>query len=152
MGGIQMSALTSGNDRTRVGLVQINNSFSGQNYLPYSVGILQAYAQRHLKHPESYEFLLPLYRRTPVAEAVRYLCEANVVFFSTYVWNIRLSLEIALRLKRQPPQAVVVFGGPQVPNGADAFLRKNVFVDIAAHGEGEKIFVRILEALPERQW
>ena len=25
----------------RVGLVQINNSFSGQNYLPYSVALLQ---------------------------------------------------------------------------------------------------------------
>jgi len=25
----------------KVGLVQINNSFSGQNYLPYAVGLLQ---------------------------------------------------------------------------------------------------------------
>ena len=30
---------------TTVGLVQINNSFSGQNYLPLSIGTLQAYAQ-----------------------------------------------------------------------------------------------------------
>ena len=32
----------------KVGLVQINNSFSGQNYFPYSVGLLQAYAQKHV--------------------------------------------------------------------------------------------------------
>ena len=34
----------------QVGLEQINNSFSGQNYFPYSVGLLQAYAQKHLKN------------------------------------------------------------------------------------------------------
>ena len=27
----------------KVGLVQINNSFSGQSYLPYSVGLLESY-------------------------------------------------------------------------------------------------------------
>ena len=50
-----------GGGRIAVGLVQINNSFSGQNYLPYSVGILQAYAQRHAKNPERFHFLAPLY-------------------------------------------------------------------------------------------
>ena len=48
---------------TRVGLVQINSSFSGQHYFPYSVGILQAYAMKHLREPERYKFLLPIYRR-----------------------------------------------------------------------------------------
>ena len=31
-----------------VGLSQINNSFSGANYLPYSVGLLQAYIKKHI--------------------------------------------------------------------------------------------------------
>jgi len=30
----------------KVALVQINNSFSGQNYLPYSIALLQTYVQR----------------------------------------------------------------------------------------------------------
>ena len=68
----------------KVGLVQINNSFSGQNYLPYSVGILQAYAEKHLKNSADYEFLLPLYRRMRVVDAVKQLAEAEVVFFSCY--------------------------------------------------------------------
>jgi hypothetical protein len=29
----------------KIGLVQINNSFSGQNYLPYSTGLLQVFRQ-----------------------------------------------------------------------------------------------------------
>ena len=38
--------------KIKIGLVQINNSFSNQNYFPYSVGILQAYAQKYLKDKE----------------------------------------------------------------------------------------------------
>lgn len=38
-------------DKIKVGLVQINNSFSNQNYLPYSVGLLQAYAQKYAQIP-----------------------------------------------------------------------------------------------------
>ena len=36
------------NERIKIGLVQINNSFSDQCYLPLSVGMLQAYAKKHL--------------------------------------------------------------------------------------------------------
>ena len=39
-----------------VGLVNINNSFSGQNYLPYSVGLLQAYAEQYLTEPSRFRF------------------------------------------------------------------------------------------------
>ena len=67
---------------TTVGLVQINNSFSNQNYLPLSVAMLQAYAQKHLTRPEAYEFLLPIYSRVPVSEAVDHLLESQIVFFS----------------------------------------------------------------------
>lgn len=129
----------------RVGLVQINNSFSGQNYLPYSVGILQAYAQKHLKRPEDYDFLLPVYRRISIEEAGRQLKDADIVLFSTYVWNIRLSLEIAKYIKRLNPDVVTVFGGPQVPDRVEDFLRKNPFIDIACHNEGEQVLLSILE-------
>lgn len=36
----------------KVALVQINNSFSGQNYLPYAAGLLQSYTQKYAKKPE----------------------------------------------------------------------------------------------------
>ena len=128
-----------------VGLVQINNSFSGQNYLPYSVGILQAYAQKYLKRAEDYDFLLPVYRRIPIEEAGRQLEGVDIVLFSTYVWNIRLSLEIAKYIKRLNPDVVTVFGGPQVSDRVEDFLRKNPFIDIACHNEGEQVLLSILE-------
>ncbi|MBI1776510.1 MAG: cobalamin B12-binding domain-containing protein [Proteobacteria bacterium] len=131
-----------------VGLAQINNSFSGQNYLPYSIGLLQAHTLAHAAAPARYRFLLPLYKRLRADAAVEHLRSADIVGFSLYVWNERLSLEIAKRLKQVRPDVVIVFGGPQVPDRAEAWLRANPFVDIACHGEGEQVFLNLLEALP----
>lgn len=136
----------------KVGLVQINNSFSGQSYFPYSVGLLQAYAQKHLKHPQDYQFLLPIYKRVKVEEGVQQLLQADVILFSLYVWNVRLSLEIARRIKEQNPEIVIVCGGPQVPDHGDEFLRANPFVDVACHGPGEKIICQILENCKDKNW
>ena len=135
-----------------VGLVQINNSFSNQNYLPLSVGMLQAYVQKHISRPDHCQFLLPLYSRIPVEEAVQNLLEADIVFFSTYVWNARISLEIARRLKRRQPNVLIVFGGPHVPEKDQNFLKKNSFIDVACHGEGEQVALALLERYESRDW
>ncbi|HKQ94924.1 MAG TPA: cobalamin-dependent protein, partial [Aestuariivirgaceae bacterium] len=134
----------------KIGLVQINNSFSGQNYLPYSIALLQTYVQKFSPDPVRYEFLTPLYKRVRIADAVEALKDADLVGFSTYVWNGRISLEIARRLKALKPGIVVVFGGPHVPDQPEAFLRANPQIDLAVHNEGERTFLKLLEAWPDR--
>ncbi|MBX9635290.1 MAG: cobalamin-dependent protein, partial [Magnetospirillum sp.] len=135
-----------------VGLVQINNSFSGQSYLPYSVACLEGYVRRHAPTPSRYRFLLPVYKRVPVHQAVAQLLEADVVGFSTYVWNGRISLEIARRLKAAKPGIVIIFGGPHVPDATEDFLRRHPFIDVAVNGEGEQAFLEVLERLPSGNW
>ena len=135
-----------------VALVQINNSFSGQNYLPYAAGLLHAYVQKYARLPRRYEFALPVYSRIPVQAAVDRLIGADVVGFSAYVWNIRISLEIARRIKAARPETLIVFGGPQVPDRAEDFLRRHPFIDIVCHGEGEAVFLGLLENYPTRTW
>jgi hypothetical protein len=164
-------------ERIRVGLVQINTEFrwtgsrsnrrsrapadagiAERDYweaLPYSIGLLQAYAQKHAQEPEHYEYLLPVCRRMPVDQAVECLRNAHVVGFSAYIWNIQLSLAIAQRLKEQDPRKLIVFGGHQVPARAGQtadFLRRYPFVDILCHGEGEQVFLAILEKSETRNW
>lgn len=136
----------------RVGLVQINNSFSGQNYLPYSIGCLQSYAQAHAANPGHYEFLLPVYKRMPVNDGVEHLKTANIVGFSTYVWNARISLAVAEKLKALNPETLVIFGGPQVPDNPEEFLRQHSFIDVVVHNEGEQVFLNLLEAYPSNDW
>src|SRR5258706_12390865 len=121
----------------RASRVQINTSFSGQNYLPYSAGLLQAYADKNARHPERYEWAMPIYSRIPVTQAVEQLKDADVVGFSAYVWNIRISLEIARRLKKLKPEMLIVFGGPQVPHPSEALLRENPFINPPLHGARE---------------
>ena len=85
----------------KVGLVQINNSFSGQNYLPYSIALLQTYVQKFAADPGRYLFLLPLYKRLRIADAVEALVGADTL---CHVFDgeprrdaaVRLSEEIAL--------------------------------------------------------
>jgi len=135
----------------RVGLIQINNSFSDQNYLPYSIACLQAYAQ-HILPADRCTFLPMIYKRTPVWQVVDRMKDADVVGFSTYVWNARISLEAAKRLKRDHPEQLVVFGGPHVPDHAERFLRAHPFIDLVVHNEGERTFVEILNRLPSHDW
>ncbi len=136
----------------QVGLVQINNSFSNQNYLPLAVGMLQAYAQAFLQHPERFEFMLPVYKRIPVPQAVEKLLGADIVLMSVYVWNFRISLKIAEELKRRRPETVIVFGGPHVPERDDRFLKRYPFIDIACHGEGEQVALAVLENFAMKSW
>jgi radical SAM superfamily enzyme YgiQ (UPF0313 family) len=135
-----------------VGLVQINNSFSGQNYLPYSVALLEGYVRRKAKDPDRYRFRLPIYKRIAIRRAVDQLVDCDVVGFSTYVWNGQISLEIARRLKARRPDILVVFGGPHVPDQPEEFLRANPCIDLAVHNEGEQVFLRLLEMYPSRDW
>jgi len=136
----------------KVGLAQINNSFSGQNYLPYATGLLQAYVEQHAARPERFQFLLPLYKRIPVDAAVAQLLDADVVGFSLYVWNERLTLEIARRLKAKKPSTLIIFGGPQVPDKAEGFLRAHPFIDVVCHGEGEQTFLDLIERAHTRDF
>ena len=48
-------------NKTKVGLVQIGDKFGEQYYLPYSIGTLQAYAQKYANDPGSFDFITPIY-------------------------------------------------------------------------------------------
>jgi radical SAM superfamily enzyme YgiQ (UPF0313 family) len=88
----------------------------------------------------------------PVRDIVAAMRGADVVGLSTYVWNANISLEVARRLKKERPEIVIVFGGPQVPDKPEAFLRQHPFIDIVVHNEGERSFLALLDRLPGRNW
>tara|TARA_R110002051_G_C8743379_1_gene499378 strand:- start:1156 stop:3180 length:2025 start_codon:yes stop_codon:yes gene_type:complete len=140
-------------DNIKVGMVQINNSFSGQNYLPLSLGFLYSYASIHVSEFDKFEFLDPIYKRIKVQDAVEHLRDADIAAFSTYVWNHNLSLAIAKQLKVVNPNCLIVFGGCHVPdNGTDKYLQKYDFIDIAAIGEGERVFADLLDNFHNKEW
>jgi len=158
-------------NKIKIGPVQLNNSFSGQNYFPQSVGIIQAYAKKHLTYAEDYDFLLPIFSFMSIDEALEKLSNAHLLALSLYVWNFENSMAIAKEFKRRYPERLVVIGGPHVPdskkqfqrikksdpghdelsrkriNMTEVFHRDNPWIDIAVHGEGERVFKMILEQM-----
>ena len=131
--------------RKKIALAQFNVDFSSE-YLPYSVALLQAYAEQFQEIRQEYEFLSPaLYKRDPDIDAVaRALAEADVAAFSVYVWNTEYSLAVAKKIKALNPGATIVFGGPNVPDKAEGFLRENPVVDFTVYAEGELAFKEFL--------
>lgn len=139
----------------KVGLLQIGERFGEEYYLPYSIGLLQAYAQKNLRNLQDFEFLLPIYKRVKVSKAVNDLLKADIVFFSSYIWNHMINLKIAEGIKQTKPDCIIVFGGPQIPEYIDKLeklLRTFQFIDIACYGEGELPFLKILENMKEKSW
>jgi radical SAM superfamily enzyme YgiQ (UPF0313 family) len=129
-----------------VGLVQFNVDFASE-YLPYSVAILQAYAEQFDEVKGAFRFRTPLYKRVRDVEPIaRELASCEIVAFSIYVWNTEYSLKVARRIKELAPNVKIVFGGPNVADNSERFLRKNPCVDFTIHGEGEVAFKELLVA------
>lgn len=138
------------NDKIVVGLIQLTNGV--YNHLPYSVGLLQAYAQKYLIQPHDFQFLQPLTKRLMVMDSIEHLKHSDILAFSTYVWNMERSLSIAQMYKLENPNTLIVFGGPQVPDRSEEFLRKYPFIDICCHGAGEVTFTEILNRFQSGNW
>lgn len=135
-------------DQVSVGLVQINHPYAGYNVFPYSAGLMQSYAQANAQSAQRFHFETPIHLRHPVDETVNDLTHCDVVGFSTYVWNGRISLEIARGLRERNNNVVIIFGGPHVPDRSESFLRQHPYIDIAVHKEGERTFLALLEQFP----
>ena len=141
--------------KIKIGMVQVNNSFSGQNYLPLSLGFLVSYAEFHCKNYNDFEFLNPIYKRVPVKEAVEQYKDCDIVAFSVYVWNNNISMRIAKDLKEVNPNILTLAGGchiPERPEYIEKYMSDHPYLDIASIGEGERVFTDFLENYPTRSW
>ena len=102
-------------NKIKIGTIQVNNSFSGQNYLPLSLGFLVSYAEMHCKNFNDFEFLNPIYKRVPIKDAVEQYKDCDIVAFSVYVWNNNISMRIAKALKEVNPNILTLVGGCHIP-------------------------------------
>ena len=87
-------------DKVIVGSAQIHSGFAGQHYLPYSIGILQAHVLHNSKKKERYDFRSIIYKRELLNVCVKKLKDCQIILFSTYVWNEKISLAIAKETKK----------------------------------------------------
>ncbi|MEZ0369173.1 MAG: radical SAM protein [Candidatus Sericytochromatia bacterium] len=143
---------SSSASRWNVQLVQVSVERASTQYLPYAVGVLQAYAAHHAANQQAFDFPPILSQRLPLNQSLERIQAADVCGFSCYVWSIEYNLALAARLKALRPEVVIIFGGPHVPDRAEDFLREHAFIDVCVHGEGERVFLKLLESLPDKVW
>jgi radical SAM superfamily enzyme YgiQ (UPF0313 family) len=135
----QMVAVTFA-DLTHVG------SVVDANLTPLAIGYVSAYAKHQLKNAIDIRlFKYP-------AKFEQYLNETTpaMACFSNYMWNERLQLEFAHRIKLNHPNVITVFGGPNYPTDISkqhGFLQQHTDIDFYVDGEGEQAFVELFRAL-----
>ena len=124
--------------------------FFGLNYsvwLPYTYGVLRAYAEADSFVRFNYAFMPPKFILEPLADLLRGIDEPSVACFSCYVWNFRHHISIARAIKQHYPDCRIIFGGPHVPRDAEPFLTRYPFIDFIVHEEGEEAFCSLLRML-----
>lgn len=131
--------------KQQVVLAQVNNLYGKSAFLPYSVGIIQAYAQNIPHLNDTYDFTEFVYLREPIEEVVKRTRGVQVFGASLYIWNHTYSLALVKAIKEANPNCLIVLGGPHVPNRSDGFFLKHPYADVLVHNEGEATFAEILE-------
>lgn len=125
-------------------LSQVNHAFGKNVFLPYSIGLLQAYAQTISEIKSAFEFKELQYLRESPAEVVKRLDNPAVFGFSCYIWNWEYNKRVAQLVKLAFPRCLVVMGGPQVPTSSDGFFIEHPYADVLVHYEGEHAFAELL--------
>lgn len=63
--------------------------------------------------------------------------KADVMAFSTYIWNAEYVFKLTSDLKKACPNSKIILGGPEVSFDTEEILKKNPQIDIIIRGEGE---------------
>lgn len=125
-------------DLTHVTITISNDSF------PLNVGMVAAYAKE--KHPDD-TFELFKYPEDLVGAIDRKM--PDMIGFSNYPWNHKLSSEIARYVKTRAPNVITVMGGPYVsydPKEQERLMRRlDGIIDFYCMFEGESSFKALLD-------
>lgn len=136
--------------RKQIWLHQFVQFYGAEAWIPISIGLIAAHARSQERFNRHFEINDLIYMRRRPEEIVEQYEHPFLLAFSTYIWNVRLSLEVARLAKQRFPDTLIVFGGPSAPaehGAAEPFLRRYPFIDVIAANEGESTFLELCLAL-----
>ena len=138
---------------TRVFVADLTHTALGISALTFPLGAayVTAYATQELG--ETFNFSLFKYPENLSQQIAD--VRPKVVAFSNFSWNLELGCRIAAWAKRQDPNCITVFGGPNFPvdrREQSAFLAFRPEIDFAFVNEGEIGFVELLRSLAEHDF
>ena len=118
----------------------------GVSYLPLVSGILAANAKKIKLLKKNFKFKKFIFKPDTSQNIIKnyYDEKPDIAVFSISMWNERLSLEVAEKLKEKY-DCLIIFGGPSCPHIPIEYFKKYKFIDIAVRAEGEDAFNEILK-------
>lgn len=134
----------------QISLVQPNfrqggKIFSGY-WLPHSIACVYTFVEE--KNPDYFDVNRVIFRREAVAVASESMRNDGMVLFSCYMWNWEYNLELSKRIKEINPDAIIVFGGPQVSEfRLEEQQEEFYWVDSWIVSEGELSFEKLTNDL-----
>lgn len=125
-------------------LVQPCDKPDGFTTLPYSIGVLAAYAWQNNHISNNYELCDFIVDKTESNKWKDTIFSPDVVAFSCYIWNYEYNKNLARYIKSKYPGCKVIFGGHSIPVYNSSLLDELPYVDYLIHGEGEIPFQKLL--------
>ena len=125
-------------------MIQACDKPDGIISLPYSIGVLYAYAFQDSIIKNNYRLCNLLAEKLPPERYLDILEKPDVFAFSCYIWNFEYSKQLAKKIKEAYPECVIIFGGHSIPIRQSNLLQNLPYVDYLIHGEGEIPFQQLL--------
>lgn len=111
-----------------------------QELTPYAIACIKSWGHQYSKHSLEIELF-----KDPQKFIDSFLIKKpQILGFSNYMWNLDISYSIASEIKKDFPETVIIFGGPNYPleeHKRKFWLEKYRNVDAYIIGEGEKPFI-----------
>lgn len=142
---------------SKILLVSVNASYMHTNV---AIRSLKAYADRYWKHQfeagalsqnelaeiQCIEFTI----NQPVGDVLRTIgfTNADMVLFSTYIWNAEFVCKILPDVKKILPECHIGAGGPEFGYAAEKYLKMLPDLDFVMFGEGETSFSQLAGPSP----
>lgn len=131
-------------NKKRLYMIQACSQQDGFFSIPYSIGVLAAYAWQNAKIEENYELCGLIGEKIDWQAHPETIVDPDVVAFSCYIWNFEYSKHLAKLIKDRYPRCVIIFGGHSIPIRNSNVLRELPCVDYVIHGEGELPLTELL--------
>lgn len=120
-------------------LTTLNSKFI---HTSLSIRYLKSYCKGEF--PNTYIEEYTINQNTDYIAREIYKKSPDIVAFSTYIWNMRETLEIAEILKTVNPNLRIILGGPEVSYNGEDILNENRYIDYIIYGEGEETLKDLL--------
>ncbi len=119
-------------------LVAINSKYIHSNLAVYS---LKANAGECAQFVTIKEYTINNLKENILSDIFRF--HADVLMFSTYIWNVSYVCDITREYKKISPDTPIWLGGPEVSHESETFLKEHPFITGIMSGEGEHSFSKL---------